>query len=384
MNYKNLETELILRCSTTEINPNSIIRIKEIIEQDIDWDYFITTAKIHKVAPLVFVNIIKIASKVIPSDKLSTLQTFIRSLVIKNLYIIKELIYLMECFESNNIPAIPYKGVILAAAFYKDPSLRQFTDLDFLVPREKYIETQQLLMSLGYQAPPQTNVDWERGFINPQKQIAVDLHQGLTRFSNLINIDFTSFCDRLESVLIGGVEVKSFSSEDMLIVLCVQLAKDSQWTAEVLIKVCDIAQLLRANPALDWQLIWQRCKKLGTRRILLFSLSVTKEMLEIELPDLITQKIQADQVVQKAALQVCQEFFDRSEESFLNRTFKERIYLRKLFRERWQDKISYNFKKAVTPNERDQEVVELPTQLSFIYYFLRPIRLTFKYLNRLF
>lgn len=376
--YKSIEIELLVKCSTTKINPKSIERIKKITEKTINWDYFITMAKVHKVAPLVFVNLIHIASELIPANELYRLKKIVRSIVKKNLYIIKELVILINCFESNNIPAIPYKGVTLAATLYQDPSLRLFTDLDFLVPSEKYVEAQKLLMTLGYKPPLQNNVDWEKSFVNSKKKASIDLHQGLAPAYFYLHINFQALWKRLESVFVGGVEIKSFSSEDMLIILCVQLAKDSQWTAEVLIKVCDIAELIRVNQALNWDTIWQRCKKLGTKRILLFSLYVSKEMLEAEIPDFIWQKIKADKVAQKAALQVCEEFFDRSEESFANRTFTERVYLRKLLRERLKDKVAYFLKTAITPNEKDLEMLALPRSLGFAYYLLRPIRLAAK------
>jgi hypothetical protein len=34
------------------------------------------------------------------------------------------------------------------------------------------------------------------------------------------------------------------------------------------------------------------------------------------------------------------------------------------------------FRRAIVPNERDRELLPLPTFLSFLHYLIRPIRLT--------
>lgn len=380
--FTRAELQLIICCARTEVNEVWLDRIRSLLKQDIDWNYLITIAKLHKVAPLVFVNLINIFPEAIPTNVLPQLQEFVQAVIRKNLYLVRELIVLKSIFESNHIPAIPYKGPTLAAALYKDLCLRQFVDLDFLVPKQKYLEAQKLLIDSGYKPPPQNNVVWERSFVHAQKKIGVDLHQGLTPDYLPVYIDFKGLWQRLEPVSIGGVDVKSFAPEDLLIVLCIQLAKDSHWTAEVLSKVCDIAELLRTAD-LDWDLVWQRCIKLGTKRILLFALYVSHKMLDAELPESIWQKIRADVVAIKAAEIVCQEFFIRSPESFAERIFTERIYLRKLARERWQDKVSYFVRTALMPNENEFTLLTLPKQLFFLYYLLRPIRLLGKFLKNL-
>ena len=107
-------------------------------------------------------------------------------------------------------------------------------------------------------------------------------------------------------------------------------------------------------------------------------------MLGIEVPDLMCKKMQQDDVAKQAATQVCQEFFLRSEQSFRERTYTERIFLRKLARERWQDKLEYFFETVLTPNEEDFAIFSLPKQLFLLYFLLRPIRLGLKFIGNLF
>lgn len=375
------ELQLIVCCAKVEIPKEEINKIQTLLQQKINWEYLLITAKLHKVLPLIYVNLKNLFSDYIPKNILPQLQIFVLTKTQRNLYLVKELSNLIDVFESNGISAIPYKGLVLAAAVYGDLALRQFVDLDFLVPTEEYLKAQEILTAEGYKPPPQKNVNWERSFVHTKKQIGVDLHQGLTPDYLPVYIDFPGLWQRLEPVSVGGIEFKSFSPEDLLIVLSIQLAKDAQWTAEVLIKVCDIAELIRVYQNINWDLVWQRCTKLGTKRILLFSLFVVSEMLAVKLPDSIWQKMQADNIAKKAANQVCEEFFMRSEQSFKEKTYQERIFLRKLARERWQDKIKYFLKVAFTPNEQDFTFVLLPRQAFLLYYFVRPIRLLVKFLG---
>ena len=369
------ELELLLCCARTHVDPKTAKRINNLVQQDIDWAYLIQTAKCHKVMPLLYSSLKSSCSKAVPLNILDQLQNFIQANTQKNLFLTRELLALLELFELHKISAIPYKGPVLAASVYGSLALRQFVDLDILVPKRQYLKAQELLMSQGYSPPPQNNVDWERSFVHAYKKVGIDLHQGITPSYLPFPIDFEALWERLEPISLAGTRVKCLSPEDLLIVLCVQLAKDSQWTAEVLIKICDIAELIHGHQKLDWDRVWQQCVKLGSKRMLLFSLYVVRELLKTDVPDSMLKKMQADTVAKEASAQVCKELFNRSEESFRERTFKERIYLRKLGKERWQDKLRY----AIIPNEKDLELLPLPKCLFFFYYLLRPLRLIGKH-----
>ncbi|MEM6612317.1 MAG: nucleotidyltransferase family protein [Cyanobacteria bacterium P01_C01_bin.72] len=376
------ELELILVCAKTKLNSDELQRLKILIQQDLDWSYFMTTARLQKVIPLMYLNLARIAHvepKALPPDVLSRLRNYAQAIARSNLLFVRELNSLTELFASQNIAVIPYKGLILAADLYGDLALRQFVDLDFLVSRSEYAQAQALLIQQGYYAPPQNQVDWECSFAHPQRKIGVDLHQGITPSYFPFYIDFPGLWQRLKPVSISGITINSFSPEDLLIILCVQLAKDSQWTAEVLLKVCDIAELLRAYPELNWDFIHQQCAKLGTRRILLFGLGVSAQLLQAQIPEPVQRQIKSDIIVTTSVNQVCSEFFQRSEQSFRDRTYVERPYLIKLARERWQDKVSYFTTTTFSPNQEDLAFVSLPPQLSFLYYLLRPVRLLLKY-----
>ena len=62
------------------------------------------------------------------------------------------MVSLLELFEQNQIPAVPYKGPALSVGIYGKLSLRQFADLDILVPEKNVGKATELLIDRGYQA----------------------------------------------------------------------------------------------------------------------------------------------------------------------------------------------------------------------------------------
>src|SRR5437870_4666302 len=51
----------------------------------------------------------------------------------RNLLMLRELLEVLDLFAEHSVPALPYKGPILAAVEYGNVSLRTFCDLDILV-----------------------------------------------------------------------------------------------------------------------------------------------------------------------------------------------------------------------------------------------------------
>ncbi len=55
-----------------------------------------------------------------------------------------------ECLENASIPVLPLKALAFSGTLYDDPGLRQFGDLDLLIPEEAAGEAEARLHALGY------------------------------------------------------------------------------------------------------------------------------------------------------------------------------------------------------------------------------------------
>lgn len=369
------ETELLLCCARTCMDSVSAERIKALLREDIDWAYLIETVLRHGTMPLLYWNLNATCPQAVPKAALGQLREYFHSLALRNVFLTKELLKLLNLFKAHGIPAIPFKGPVLAASAYGNLSLRQFCDLDILVSEGEFLRTKDLLLSQGYKL--QLQLSWESSFVHEDSKVNVDLHQGITPMHFALPLDFASLWSRLEPVSLAGKTVLNLPPEDLLLILCINGARDFWERRERLAQICDIAEVIRVHQDMDWNRVIEQASTLGSERILLLGLFLARDLLGCALPEKVLQRIHADPVVKSLAAQVCERLL--GEATGPPKLFEGSLFYLKA-RERVQDKILY----FVTPNQNDRNILSLPKFLSFLYYPLRPIRLAEKYgLSRL-
>ena len=160
----------------------------------------------------------------------------------RNLFLAKELIKLLHLFDAHEISAIPYKGPVLAVSVYGNLAFREFGDLDILVRERDYQRAQHLLSAQGYRLMKE--FDWESTFVHDSGTFAVDLHKGMTAQDFSSPLDFEYLSGRLQRITVAGTEVPTLSPGDTLLMLAIQITKDSGSRYFQLAKICDMAELL--------------------------------------------------------------------------------------------------------------------------------------------
>ena len=85
-----------------------------------DWDSLLETAQEHRVLPMLFLRLADMGPAV-PSAVQERLRTEYDRNVFHNLANAAELIAVLKAFEVKAIPVMPFKGVVLGAALYRDP-----------------------------------------------------------------------------------------------------------------------------------------------------------------------------------------------------------------------------------------------------------------------
>lgn len=168
------EIELLLCCARTQIDPSTQERIKELLQEKIDWKYLIQTSARHKVMPLLYRSLNTTCPELVPKSILSQLRNFFYTNAQRNLFVTAELIKLLTLFQEHEIPAIPFKGPLLSVSVYGNLALRQFTDLDILIDSKNLLKAKALLLSQEYSLTGE--LSWESNFISRNHQINVDLH----------------------------------------------------------------------------------------------------------------------------------------------------------------------------------------------------------------
>jgi len=381
----NPEFELLLCCARTQTDSTTEARIRALPGEKLDWPYLLQTATRHGLVPLLYWQLSNTCPQAVPPSVLSQLQDDYHTNAHWSLYLTGELLKLLELLEANGIPAIPYKGPALAATLYGNLSLREFGDLDILVHREDVLPAKALLIDRGYQSRHTLTGAEEKillqanhqyGLWKENEQITVELQWSFARKYFGFNPDLEDIWARLGQVSLGGQKVPAFAPEDYLLILCVHGAKH-YWAR--LGWLCDVAQLLRTYPELDWAAISRQAERTGSQRMLGLGLFLAYHYLEAPLPAQIKTRLLADPAIKSLAGQVHRWYRANGAGPSATATWATLQRFQLNLRERRGDKLKYGLRLATAPTVAEQRLLPLPLGLTFLHALLRPIRLVGKF-----
>jgi hypothetical protein len=272
---------------------------------------------------------------------------------------------------------------------YGSLALREYGDLDILIPRKHVRKAKELFFSRGYRLallPLSKGKQTGRRF-SSRKDLILDSGDGLVRvelhwrltgrhFSFALNKD--QLWQQLQRTSLGGVSVRTLALEDLLLYLCMHGSRH-HWAR--LLWVCDVAELIKVHGELDWTSVLERAQRLGCQRMLGLGLLLATELLGAKLPDNVCREIQSQSLVLPLVEQVRENQFKEGE-SWADSI--DRYHAHLAMRERVQDRLRVRLhhyrhqsylRRAFIPNEQDRALVSLPASLSSLYYLVRPLRL---------
>lgn len=384
------EPQLLLYCARTEVNSACAKSIKRLVNDGLDWEVLLRLAAQHRVVPLLYQALNKTCSDGVPPEIMGRLRVAFHANARRNLFLTKALIKLLNHFQTAGIKAVPYKGPIVAATIYGDLTLRQFSDLDILVHPDNVLVAKETLLAQGYHPQddltPAEEINLLRNrraqsFLSEDGKIGLDLQWGISVLPYYaFPIETDAFWRRLEPTSLAGASVKNMPMGDVLHILCVH---GSRHCWERLAWICDIAELIRHYPTLDWLKIIAEARLQGNERMLLLGLLLASDLLGATLPEGVWLEVQTDPIAKSLATEVRQRFLGNlgPPAGFNHDLFRIRM------RERWRDKSTYLLdrlpdllRSVFVPTPADRSTIVLPTILSFLYYFIRPLRLFNHYL----
>jgi hypothetical protein len=281
--------------------------MKALLRGGIDWVSVNQTALQHRVTPLLYWNLHATCPEAVPEAILEQLQRRFHAISIRNLFLVRELLTLLSMLEAHGIPAIPYKGPVLATSVYGNLALRQFKDLDILVREQDTAHAKDLLLSQGYRLQHQTSATYEALFrrfrqtydlMREDDQVLVELHWNIISWPVFFPANGMSLWEHLESVSLADRPVRTLAPEDVLALLCVHGAKH-HW--ERLAMICDVAELVRTYPKLDWGRVLEQTSRLGGARMLYLGLFLAQNLLGATVPEDIWRQMHVDPVVRLLA-----------------------------------------------------------------------------------
>lgn len=344
------EAELLFCCAGAYFSDSYADRFQALLREHLDWDELTQLAMQHGVLPLLYTHLDATDSGAVPEAAAEQLRAYFYANKLHNHQLTRALVDLLHLFDTHRITAIPFKGPTLAVTAYGNLDLRQFGDLDILVPERDCVSAMQVLLSRGFRLKSETISLHEEmarlsrcaySFIHDADGISVDLHWGITAAMEYpyrafaLPLEAIEAWGRLESIALAETSVRSFAPEELFLILCIHGSKHC-W--ERLGWLCDIAAFIRAYPEMSWECIRANANRLGCRRMLDLGVFLAHELLDAALPASMWQHVQRDAAVRALARAVEQSLFNDAagDAGIVGRS---RFYLR--MRERWRDKMQY-------------------------------------------
>ena len=252
------------------------------------------------------------------------------------------------------------------------------------MPERDFRATTELLLADGYQL--ETDFGWETHFTKRTTGMCVDLHQSVTPKYSPDPFRFDELWARRECVSLQGRTVPSLSPEDLLLILAAQWGKDCCNRRPRVAQLCDVGELLRTYPRLDWSRVLEQASSSGIRRTVQLYIGMAGELLGVGVPEESRRGLERNRVTESLHSQarewLLRETDNHPEAMQPGRlwAYPHRFHL--AMRERPRDKVAYVgwrlrwiIETTLTPNEEDFASVRLPDSLTVLYYVIRPFRL---------
>jgi Uncharacterised nucleotidyltransferase len=340
------------------------------------WDALIDLALQHRVLQMLFARLAEMAPAV-PTSALQRIQQENDRIVVHNIANAAELIAVLQRFDREGIPAMPFKGVMLAASAYGDMLNRPGGDLDLLIHARDLVRASDLLRERGFELEVQPIDEdafgvhhiYEHKFIRPSDEMVLELRWRLEMFGNRFrrNLVLDWVWNQRRTVTLAGANVPNIRPEILLLLLCMH-GNNHFWSR--LVWVCDVAKLLASAPELNWEEVLAEARRQGLKRPLMLGILLAERIMGAAVPPEILRACEADTTVRKLADHFANNLLENPGIGPPGRV-PYGFQLLDL-RDRLKFLLSLDFWRA---SDRDRKVLGLPKWLRPLYYLLRPLRL---------
>jgi len=293
------ESELLVWCARTHVTEELRTDISSRVQEPMDWGLMLDLAAYHGVFPLLYRNLSTICPSLVPGDTLTKLRQKTQACALLNRSLAQELRNLCDAFAERSVPVVPIKGATLALSAYGDLTLRDFSDLDLLIPESAIGAAQAVLFAQGYErkdlSTDPVEAEHDEGpyhvFIKKRCLVRVDLQWVMAHQHFAFQLDRPEFWAHRSPVILGSSTVQVLAPEELLILLCVHGSKHA-W--EQLKWVCDVAELLRSHPDLDWERIFANATAWRCQRLIHIGLALAHRVLDAPIPESVCARYSND------------------------------------------------------------------------------------------
>lgn len=174
----------------------------------------------------------------------------------------RRLVEVADAFEQADIDYRVLKGAAVAHTVYADPALRQFGDVDVLVPSHRFDDAAGVLERLGCRRPaPPLRAGFDRRFgkgvtFVAQDGLEVDLHRTLSAGFFGLSIDLEDLFVTTDRYEVGGRRLPALGREEAFLNACYHAAASHM---SRLVPLRDVAEFVLGTD-LDRQRVLERAR----------------------------------------------------------------------------------------------------------------------------
>ena len=273
----------------------------------------------------------------------------------------------LDCFDERGARCLVLKGLPLAARLYGDPFARRAVDVDLLVDAGSFTACRQMLMARGFRLREEFRETparrrWNAKISKTQTLlaggVAVELHWRLLANPRYIDTTFGPLYERRSRTAIGSFEVPTLGAVDEFVYLICHGAGHSWLRLKWL---CDVALLLDAMPADEFERAAARCRAARIDAVLESTLGACREAFGVDAHG--SRRLPRAAVVVRSLPAV----WRAARMPPFWRKLPLRLALKPDVRFAWHELL-----RALTKPE-DWRRVDLPDALFFLYFPLRPV-----------
>lgn len=303
----NNELTFLITCCQPDKSKDDIDLIHSYLDtQDLEIKTMIKLANQHGILPIVYKALKKISENnaifgTHYDTILETLKSTYTQIVQKNMLMSAELIRIMKVFEENDIKALAFKGPTLSKIAYDDITIRQFSDLDILIPTKDLHHAASLLTQNNYTI--HGSIDflndpiWIKGtkdmtLFHERKNVVIEMHWKLfhstfTNYTEKVNI-----WDKTEKIKINNINIPTLNTNMLLTYLCIH---GSRHLWERIEWITDIDRVIN-HREIEWNEVLKLADNFQSKTMLLLGLSLSHILLGTILPTEIQNKTQTKKI----------------------------------------------------------------------------------------
>ncbi|MFQ6061743.1 MAG: nucleotidyltransferase family protein [Methanosarcinales archaeon] len=372
------ESKVLLYCARKTMNEATKSKLKETLNNNLDWNYIMESASIHGISPLLYHNLSKTENN-IPKEVMKKLKKHYYANFARNMFQYEELSKVLNSFKDAGIEVIVLKGAALAETVYKNIGLRSFSDIDILIKREDLQRSKKKMSELGYTldekvTPEEYNEKFGCDLFYFKQKNIIELHWNIARNTGIgkpVKIEIDKMWNNARSANIASVDVLVLSPEDLLLHSCIHLPKHRY---ERLIWFCDIYEIIKSYD-INWNSVIEIAKKYRVKTLVYYGLYFTDKLLGPTIPEKVLKELKPPYFQRLLFIKLLENVLSNKR----NVWYRFHSFTRFLLIDRTQDKLKYLLEYFFPPRGVLARSYSVPNSKKiYFYYFIHLKYLGFK------